>query len=161
PRLEACAAGRPAGRLRRRRGGRRAPVEGQPRAQGSGALRALPCTGRRRQSALGRQPAWMVPRPLLRLDPAADPTWLAFFLVPSRTIIPRRIQATSHDRRGFSLADLSGLLAVTGSLCALTLPAFLSYFQTAQVRAAAEDVASQLNLGRQMAIQRNQSVCVS
>jgi len=72
-----------------------------------------------------------------------------------------RIQETSHDRRGFSLAELSVLLAVTGSLCALTLPAFLSYFQTAQVRAAAEDVASQLNLGRQMAIQRNQSVCVS
>jgi Tfp pilus assembly protein FimT len=72
-----------------------------------------------------------------------------------------RIAETSPDQRGFSLAELSVLLAVTGSLCALTLPAFLSYFQTAQVRAAAEDVASQLNLGRQMAIQRNQSVCVS
>src|SRR5215468_4804434 len=72
-----------------------------------------------------------------------------------------RIQETSHDQRGFNLAELSVLLAVTGSLCALTLPAFLSYFQTAQVRAAAEDVASQLNLGRQMAIQRNQSVGVT
>ena len=72
-----------------------------------------------------------------------------------------RIEETSHDQRGFSLAEMSVLLAVTGGVCALALPAFLSYFQTAQVRAAAEDVASQLNLGRQMAIQRNQSVCVS
>lgn len=72
-----------------------------------------------------------------------------------------RIEATRHDRRGFSLAEISVLLAVMGTLCALALPGFLSYFQTAQVRAAAEDVASQLNLGRQMAIQRNQSVCVS
>ncbi len=72
-----------------------------------------------------------------------------------------RFNATGNDRRGFSLAELCVLLAVIGSLCVLALPAFLSYYQTAQVRAAAYDVASQLNLGRQMAIQRNQSVCVS
>ena len=42
----------------------------------------------------------------------------------------------------------------------LSLPAFVTYYQTAQVRAAAFDLAAQLNLGRQMAIQRNQSVCV-
>jgi Tfp pilus assembly protein FimT len=59
------------------------------------------------------------------------------------------------------LAELSVLLAVIGTLCALSLPAFLSYYQSASIRAAASDVASQLNLGRQMAIQRNQSVCVS
>jgi Tfp pilus assembly protein FimT len=59
------------------------------------------------------------------------------------------------------LAELSVLLAVIGTLCALSLPAFLSYYQSASIRAAASDVASQLNLGRQMAIQRNQSICVS
>jgi Tfp pilus assembly protein FimT len=63
--------------------------------------------------------------------------------------------------RGFSLAELSVLLAVIGTLCALSLPAFLSYYQSASIRAAASEVASQLNLGRQMAIQRNQNVCVS
>lgn len=62
---------------------------------------------------------------------------------------------------GFSLAELTVVIAVLGSLCVLSLPAFLSYYQSAQVRAAASDVAAQLNLGRQMAIQRNQSVCVS
>lgn len=63
--------------------------------------------------------------------------------------------------RGFSLAELSVLLAVIGTLFALSLPSFLSYYQSAQIRAAASSVAAQLNLGRQMAIQRNQSVCVS
>jgi Tfp pilus assembly protein FimT len=72
---------------------------------------------------------------------------------------------STHDRRqdsrGFSLAELSVLMAVIGTLFVLSLPTFLSYYQSAQIRAAASDVASQLNLGRQMAIQRNQSICVS
>jgi Tfp pilus assembly protein FimT len=73
----------------------------------------------------------------------------------------RFIHGGRRGSRGFSLAELSVLLAVIGTLCALSLPAFLSYYQSASIRAAASDVASQLNLGRQMAIQRNQSICVS
>jgi len=73
----------------------------------------------------------------------------------------RFIHGGRRGSRGFSLAELSVLLTVIGTLCALSLPAFLSYSQTASIRAAASDVASQLNLGRQMAIQRNQSICVS
>ena len=73
----------------------------------------------------------------------------------------RFIHGGRRGNGGFSLAELSVLLAVIGTLCALSLPAFLSYYQSASIRAAASDVASQLNLGRQMAIQRNQSICVS
>ena len=73
----------------------------------------------------------------------------------------RSTRDRGRDSRGFSLAELSVLMAVIGSLCVLSLPTFISYYQSAQIRAAAADVASQLNLGRQMAIQRNQSVCVS
>jgi prepilin-type N-terminal cleavage/methylation domain-containing protein len=62
---------------------------------------------------------------------------------------------------GFSLAELTVVIAVIGTLCVLSLPLFLSYYQSARVRAAASDVAAQLNLGRQMAIQRNQSICVT
>ena len=62
---------------------------------------------------------------------------------------------------GFSLAELTVVIAVIGTLSVLSLPFFLSYYQSAQVRAAASDVAAQLNLGRQMAIQRNQSICVT
>jgi Tfp pilus assembly protein FimT len=61
---------------------------------------------------------------------------------------------------GFGLAELSVVLAVIGSLCVLSLPVFLNYYQTAQVRGAASDIAAHVNLGRQLAIQRNGPVCV-
>lgn len=67
---------------------------------------------------------------------------------------PRRSHAA------FSLAELSVLLAVIGTLCALSLPAFLGYYRTARVRAAAADIAAHLNQARQHAIQSNQVVCV-
>jgi Tfp pilus assembly protein FimT len=61
---------------------------------------------------------------------------------------------------GFSLAELVVLLAVIGILFGLCLPSFISYYQSAQVRGAAADIAAYLNQGRQLAIQRNQSTCV-
>lgn len=73
-------------------------------------------------------------------------------------IRPRRDLALS--RPGFSLAELTVLLAVIGVLFSLSLPAFLSYYRGAQVRAAAAEVTAYLNQGRQLAIQRNQSTCV-
>ena len=73
-------------------------------------------------------------------------------------IRPRKDPALS--RAGFSLAELTVLLAVIGVLFSLSLPAFISYYQGAQVRAAAAEVAAYLNQGRQLAIQRNQSTCV-
>ena len=52
------------------------------------------------------------------------------------------------------------LLAVVGALLSLSLPAFLTYYQSAQVRGAAADVAAYVNQGRQLAIQLNCSVAV-
>ena len=59
------------------------------------------------------------------------------------------------------MAELTVVIAVIGTLAVLSFPFLLSYYQSAKVRAAAADVAAQLNLGRQMAIQRNQSICVT
>jgi Tfp pilus assembly protein FimT len=75
-----------------------------------------------------------------------------------RSARPRGGPAQSQS--GFSLAELTVLLAVIGALFSLSLPAFLSYYQTAQVRGAASDIAAYLNLGRQLAIQQNRSICV-
>ena len=61
---------------------------------------------------------------------------------------------------GFSLVELLVLLVVVGALFSLSLPAFMSYYKSAQVRAAASVIASYLNQGRQLAIQKNRSVCV-
>ena len=42
--------------------------------------------------------------------------------------------STALRRAGFSLAELSVILAVIGVLFSLSLPAFLNYYQTAQIR---------------------------
>jgi Tfp pilus assembly protein FimT len=75
-------------------------------------------------------------------------------------MITRLRTSLGLDRAGFSLAELSVLMAVIGALFSLSLPMFLRYYQTAQVRGAASDVASYVNQGRQLAIQLNCSVAV-
>lgn len=76
------------------------------------------------------------------------------------TLIRPNIGGRSQSQAGFSLAELAILLAVIGALFSLSLPAFITYYQGAQVRAAAAEVASYVNQGRQLAIQLNCSVAV-
>ena len=66
----------------------------------------------------------------------------------------------AQSQAGFSLAELTVLLAVIGALFSLSLPTFLTYYQSAQVRGAAADVAAYVNQGRQLAILLNCSVAV-
>ncbi|MEK7446145.1 MAG: prepilin-type N-terminal cleavage/methylation domain-containing protein, partial [candidate division NC10 bacterium] len=61
---------------------------------------------------------------------------------------------------GFSLAELLVVIAVIGILAAMTTPFFISYYQSAGLKAAAEELVTFLNQGRQIAIKENQSVCV-
>lgn len=68
--------------------------------------------------------------------------------------------APARSQAGFSLAELTVLLAVIGALFSLSLPAFITYYQSAQVRGAAADVVAYVNQGRQLAIQLNCSVAV-
>jgi Tfp pilus assembly protein FimT len=72
----------------------------------------------------------------------------------------RLVRVPFSSRAGFSLAELSVILAVIGMLFSFALPAFINYYQTAQVRGAASDVAAYINQGRQLAIQMNCSVSV-
>lgn len=69
-------------------------------------------------------------------------------------------RGSAQSQAGFSLAELTVLLAVIGALFSLSLPAFITYYQSAQVRGAAADVAAYVNQGRQLAIQLNCSVSV-
>lgn len=64
------------------------------------------------------------------------------------------------DARGFSLAELIIVVAVIGVLAAIGMPTFLSYWKTATIKAAAQEVVAALNVGRQLAIKENLSVCV-
>ena len=64
------------------------------------------------------------------------------------------------NARGFTLAELIVVLAIGGILATLVAPALASYARTATLQAAARELATSLNLGRQLAISRNSSVCV-
>jgi type II secretion system protein H len=64
------------------------------------------------------------------------------------------------NARGFTLAELLVVLAIAGALAALVAPTFSSYARTAALQAAARELATSINLGRQLAISRNTTVCV-
>ena len=66
-------------------------------------------------------------------------------------------------RRGHAGYTVMEILLVAGIICVLTVvatPTFLGYYQGAQLRVAAEEVAAFLNQGRQLAITQNGSICV-
>lgn len=62
---------------------------------------------------------------------------------------------------GFSLAELLIVIAVIGILALGATPMFLSYYQFAKVRAAAQEITTFLNQGRQLAIKQNSPVCIT
>ena len=64
------------------------------------------------------------------------------------------------NTRGFTLAELRGVLASAGALATLVAPTLLSYARAAALQAAARELATSINLGRQIAISRNTTVCV-
>jgi prepilin-type N-terminal cleavage/methylation domain-containing protein len=61
---------------------------------------------------------------------------------------------------GFSLIEVVLVVAIMGILAVLATPMFLTYYQGAQLRVAAEEVATFLNHGRQLGIKENVGVCV-
>ena len=64
------------------------------------------------------------------------------------------------NARGFTLAEIIVVLAITGALATLVTPALSSHARTAALQAAARELATSINLGRQVAISRNTTVCV-
>jgi type IV fimbrial biogenesis protein FimT len=64
------------------------------------------------------------------------------------------------DSRGFTFAELMLVVAIIGILSVLAAPTLFTYIQTAAVQAGARELASAINLGRQLAITRNTTVCV-
>jgi len=61
---------------------------------------------------------------------------------------------------GFTHIELILVVGIIGIITALSTPMFLSYYQGAQLRVAAEQVVTFLNRGRQMAITQNGPMCV-
>jgi prepilin-type N-terminal cleavage/methylation domain-containing protein len=64
------------------------------------------------------------------------------------------------NSRGFGLVELVVVMAFIGILTVLATPTFLTYLRAAKVRAGAQELATAINLGRQLAITRNTTACV-
>jgi len=64
------------------------------------------------------------------------------------------------NARGFALAEMLVVLTIVGALSALMAPTLVRYARTAALQAAARELATSINLGRQLAISRNTTVCV-
>ena len=62
--------------------------------------------------------------------------------------------------RGFALIELMLMVAITGVLAVLVAPALIGYARTSALQAGARELATVLNLGRQIAITQNIAVCV-
>jgi prepilin-type N-terminal cleavage/methylation domain-containing protein len=65
-----------------------------------------------------------------------------------------------RQQAGFTLMEIMLVVGIIGIITAIATPMFLSYYQGAQVRVAAEEVATFLNQGRQLAIAQNSLICV-
>jgi type II secretion system protein H len=63
-------------------------------------------------------------------------------------------------RRGFTVVELLVVMAITGLVTASSVPWMITYWRSAALRGAAEEVAAGLNSGRQLAISQAQRVCV-
>ena len=76
----------------------------------------------------------------------------------------RYIQAelllVSRGSGGFGLAEFITVIAVVGVLTAASLPMFLTYWQSATLKAGAQELAATLNRARGLAVARNTTVCV-
>jgi len=62
---------------------------------------------------------------------------------------------------GFTLAELLVVVAIIAIVTAASLPSFLSYWQSAALSSGAQELASVVNRGRQLAIAQNTPVCVT
>jgi len=76
-------------------------------------------------------------------------------------MVPERVRRILAASRGFTLTELTVVVAVLGVLAALSVPTLWTYLRTATLHAGAEEAVTVLNGARQLAIRMNTTVCVS
>lgn len=63
-------------------------------------------------------------------------------------------------REGFTLVELTVVLAIMATVVVVAAPTVLGYWDSWSLQAGAREVASALNLGRQLAIANRTTICV-
>src|SRR5262249_14686559 len=96
-------------------------------------LWSLPCGRRCRRTVLGREDAGMV---------------------------SERLPHLVGGPRGFTIVELTVVLAIVGIISAIAIPNLWTYLRTATLRAGAEEAVAILNAPRQLAIRTSTTVCV-
>jgi prepilin-type N-terminal cleavage/methylation domain-containing protein len=71
-----------------------------------------------------------------------------------------RMGIVRMNSRGFTFAELMLVVAIIGILSVLAAPTLFAYIQTSALQAGARELVTAINLGRQLAIARNTTVCV-
>lgn len=66
-----------------------------------------------------------------------------------------------HSQRGYSLAEMLVVVAIVGILSLVTVPSFLSMYQSGRIKAAARTMTSDIRTARQMAITNYTRVKIS
>src|SRR5215475_15846774 len=69
-------------------------------------------------------------------------------------------RASWRGSRGFTLAEPVAVMAIIAIITLIGFPSFVSYWQAAQLKAGAQELARLINNGRQLAIRTNNFVCV-
>src|SRR4029434_5785012 len=76
-------------------------------------------------------------------------------------VVPRQLQRILRETPAFTMTEWIVVVAVIGIITAVGAPTLWTYFRTAALRGAAEELVTVLNGARQLAIRTNSTVCVT
>ena len=76
-------------------------------------------------------------------------------------MVPERVRRIVGAPRGYTVTELTVVVAILAIVTAISVPSLWTYVQGATLRAGAEEMATVLNGARQLAIQMNTTVCVT
>lgn len=75
-------------------------------------------------------------------------------------MVPERLPHLVGASRGFTMAELSVVLAILGIVSVVSIPILTTYLRAASLRAGAEETIAILNAARHLAIRASTTVCV-
>jgi prepilin-type N-terminal cleavage/methylation domain-containing protein len=75
-------------------------------------------------------------------------------------MVSERLSYIVGGSRGFTMVELTVVLAIVGIISTISIPMLSTYLRAATLRAGAEEAVAVLNAARQLAIRTSTTVCV-